>query len=126
MSPRDASDMASARTGRAFVASALTGVAGVAVIATSSQPVLRDFGMVVTLNVTVALISALVILPPMLVWADERGWVSKGMLKEQPDVVIPHDARPTFQAGSAAAAPGPASPGGRSPDLAPWSRSKGS
>jgi hypothetical protein len=32
------------------------------------------------MNVTVALLSALVVLPPMLVWADERGWVSKGML----------------------------------------------
>jgi uncharacterized protein len=112
MTPREASDMASARTGRAFVASALTGVAGVAVIATSSQPVLRDFGLVVTLNVTVALISALVILPPMLVWADVRGWVSKGMLKEQPDVVIPHDARPAFPAESPAVDPGQASAGG--------------
>ncbi|MDQ1649568.1 MAG: hypothetical protein QOG60_1625, partial [Frankiaceae bacterium] len=27
------------------------------------------------LNVAVALLSALVVLPPLLVWADEKGWV---------------------------------------------------
>jgi hypothetical protein len=32
------------------------------------------------MNVTVALLSALVVLPPMLVWADKRNWVSRGML----------------------------------------------
>ena len=33
------------------------------------------------MNVAVALLSALVVLPPMLVWADQdkRRWVSKGM-----------------------------------------------
>lgn len=93
MTPRQASDTASARTGRAFVVSALTSIAGVGVIAFSSQPVLRDFGMVVALNVSVALVSALVILPPMLVWADKRGWVSKGMLGRQ-DNVIQHDKAP--------------------------------
>jgi uncharacterized protein len=78
--PRQAIDVAASRTGRAFVVSACTAIAGVAVIATSSLPLLRDFGAIVGLNVAVALLSALVILPPMLVWADSRGWVSRGML----------------------------------------------
>jgi hydrophobe/amphiphile efflux-3 (HAE3) family protein len=78
-SPEDAADVAAARTGRAFIVSALTGIAGVAVIATSSLPVLRDFGLVVAMNVSVALVSALVFLPPMLVWAEERRWVTRGM-----------------------------------------------
>jgi uncharacterized protein len=78
-SPREAADVAAARTGRAFIVSALTGVAGVAVIASSSLPLLRDFGMVVALNVSAALLSALVFLPPILVWAEERGWVTRGM-----------------------------------------------
>ena len=71
-------------TGRAFVVSALTALAGVAVIATSSLPLLRDFGIIVAMNVAVALLSALVFLPPMLVWADapNRGWVSRGLVKE--------------------------------------------
>jgi uncharacterized protein len=43
---------------------------------------LQDFGMVVAMNVTVALLSALVVLPPLLVWAEERGWVTHGMLDD--------------------------------------------
>lgn len=81
--PRQASDVASARTGRAFVVSALTTMTGVAVIATSSLPLLRDFGIVVAMNVTVALLAALVVLPPLLVWADARGWVSKGQVRRE-------------------------------------------
>jgi predicted RND superfamily exporter protein len=73
-------DVAASRTGRAFIVSALTAITGVAVIATSSLPLLHDFGMIVALNVTVALASALVVLPPMLVWADRRNWVSRGMV----------------------------------------------
>jgi hypothetical protein len=36
------------------------------------------------MNVAVALLSALVFLPPMLVWADAEGrsWVSRGLVKE--------------------------------------------
>jgi uncharacterized protein len=83
--PREAIDVAASRTGRAFVVSACTAIAGVAVIATSSLPLLRDFGIIVGLNVAVALLSALVILPPMLVWADGRGWVSRGMLNRGPE-----------------------------------------
>ncbi len=33
----------------------------------------------------VALLSALTVLPPLLVWADQRGWVSRG---EIPDDVL--------------------------------------
>jgi uncharacterized protein len=36
------------------------------------------------MNVTVALLSALVFLPPMLVWAEERGWVTRGLRKPPP------------------------------------------
>jgi hydrophobe/amphiphile efflux-3 (HAE3) family protein len=83
--PRQAVDVAAARTGRAFIVSALTAISGVLVIATSNLPLLRDFGLIVGMNVGVALLSALVVLPPMLVWADNRGWVSKG---EVPDDVL--------------------------------------
>ncbi|MGQ0431964.1 MAG: efflux RND transporter permease subunit [Microthrixaceae bacterium] len=80
LAPRRAISVTAARTGRAFIVSAMTATAGVAVIATSSLPLLRDFGMIVALNVVVALLSALVILPPMLVWADQRNWVSRGLV----------------------------------------------
>ena len=80
--PKTAVDVTAARTGRAFIVSAMTATAGVAVIATSSLPLLRDFGIIVAMNVAVALLSALVVLPPMLIWADEGGrrWVSRGLV----------------------------------------------
>jgi predicted RND superfamily exporter protein len=81
--PRQAVDVTASRTGRAFIVSALTAVAGIGVIATSSLPLLRDFGEVVALNVAVALLSARVVLPPMLVWADRRNWVSRGMVPDE-------------------------------------------
>lgn len=81
--PRQAVDVAAARTGRAFIVSALTTMAGVLIIATSSLPLLRDFGLVVGMNVAVALLTALTVLPPLLVWADQRGWVSRGMVPEE-------------------------------------------
>ncbi len=66
--------------------SGLTAIAGVAVLSFSSLPLLRDFGQIVAMNVTVALLSALVVLPPMLVWADQskRNWVSRGLVEKQP------------------------------------------
>jgi hydrophobe/amphiphile efflux-3 (HAE3) family protein len=82
--PKEAVEVTASRTGRAFIVSALTAISGVAVIAFSSLPLLRDFGAIVTMNVTVALLSALVFLPPMLVWAEERGWVTRGMRKPPP------------------------------------------
>ena len=51
-----------------------------AVIATSSLPLLRDFGTIVAMNVFVALVSALVVLPPIMVWAEMRGWVTRGLV----------------------------------------------
>ena len=83
--PRQAIDVAAGRTGRAFIVSGLTAISGVLVISTSSLPLLRDFGLIVGMNVAVALISALTVLPPLLVWADNRGWVSKG---EVPDDIL--------------------------------------
>jgi uncharacterized membrane protein YdfJ with MMPL/SSD domain len=83
--PRPAIDVAASRTGRAFIVSGLTAVSGIAVIATSQLPLLRDFGIVVGMNVAVALLSALIVLPPLLVAADQRGWVSRG---EIPDEVL--------------------------------------
>jgi hydrophobe/amphiphile efflux-3 (HAE3) family protein len=80
LAPREAMDVTASRTGRAFIVSALTATSGVAVIALSSLPLLRDFGIIVAMNVAVALLSALVILPPMLVWADSREWVSRHLV----------------------------------------------
>lgn len=79
--PQEAVDVVAARTGRAFIVSGLTAIAGVAVLSFSSLPLLRDFGRIVAMNVAVALLSALIVLPPLLVWAERRGWVSRGLIK---------------------------------------------
>jgi len=88
--PAEAVDVVASRTGRAFIVSGLTAIAGVAVLSFSSLPLLRDFGRVVAMNVAVALLSALVVLPPLLVAAERRGWVSRGLLRpEQPFIELP-------------------------------------
>lgn len=93
-SPQEAVEVTASRTGRAFIVSALTAVSGVAVIAFSSLPLLQDFGMIVAMNVAVALLSALVFLPPMLVWAEERGWVTRGMKVHHDATVGPRPSVP--------------------------------
>jgi hypothetical protein len=77
LSPDEAAHVAESRTGRAFFASALAIIAGVGVLAASPLPLLRDFGLITSINVAVALLSALVVLPPVMVWADHRGWVHR-------------------------------------------------
>ena len=91
--PQEAVDVVASRTGRAFIVSGLTAVAGVAVLSFSSLPLLRDFGRIVAMNVAVALLSALIVLPPLLVWAERRGWVSRGLIKTVP-AEEPADALP--------------------------------
>jgi len=93
------------RTGRAFIVSALTAISGVLVIATSSLPLLHDFGVVVGMNVAVALLSALVFLPPMLVWADNHNWVSRHLV---PDEILQKAVEPKRRP---AIAPSPAAGG---------------
>lgn len=91
LDPREAIDVTAARTGRAFIVSAMTAIAGVGVIAFSSLPLLSNFGLFVALKVAIALLAALVVLPPLIVWADQRNWVSKGMLdhEEPPYIEVP-------------------------------------
>ncbi len=73
LDPRAATDTAASRTGRAFFTSAVTTIGGFAVLIGSALPLLRDFGIIVTLNVAIALLAALVVMPPLAVWVDERG-----------------------------------------------------
>lgn len=61
------------RTGTAVIASAVTSIAGFAVLALSRITMLRDFGVVTVVDLTVALAGVMVVLPAALVWA-ERGF----------------------------------------------------
>ena len=75
LDPATAADHAARRTGRAFFTSAVATICGFAVLIGSALPLLRDFGILVTLNVAIAVLAALVVIPPLSIWADERGWL---------------------------------------------------
>ncbi len=64
LQPVDAMAVTASRTGRAFMVSGFTAIAGVLTIASSPWPLLRGFGLIVGLNLAVALLCALVILHP--------------------------------------------------------------
>jgi len=70
--PREAMLTAVGRIGRAIGASGLTVTAGFATLIFSDFPALRDFGWVTVVTVLFALVSALVVVPPVVVWLDER------------------------------------------------------
>lgn len=78
LDPTESTHMAAKHTGRAFFTSALTTLGGFAVLMFSTLPLLSDFGMVVTINIAVALLSALVVVPPLVKEADRRGWLAIG------------------------------------------------
>jgi hydrophobe/amphiphile efflux-3 (HAE3) family protein len=59
-----------ARTGAAVAASGITALAGFAVLALSGVPMLRNFGALTVLDLAVALLGVMLVLPAALVWAE--------------------------------------------------------
>ena len=88
LQPAEASEQAARRTGRAFFTSAMTTIGGFAVLIGSALPLLRDFGIIVTLNVAIALLAALVAMPPILQWADAKGYLDTGEYAPEAAVVL--------------------------------------
>jgi hydrophobe/amphiphile efflux-3 (HAE3) family protein len=70
--PDEACRCATERIGRAFLASGLTLLGGFVVLSFSPMPLLVDFGAVVAIDVALALVSVLVVLPPLLRRAARR------------------------------------------------------
>jgi len=58
------------RTGRAVLASGITSIAGFGVLALSGITMLRDFGFVTVVDLSVALAGVMLVLPAVLVWAE--------------------------------------------------------
>ena len=58
------------RTGIAVLASGVTAIAGFAVLITSGITMLREFGLVTVVDLTVALAGVMLVLPAALVWAE--------------------------------------------------------
>jgi hypothetical protein len=60
------------RTGVAVMASGITAIAGFAALIATDIRMLRDFGIVTVLDLSVALVGVLLVLPAALVWAERR------------------------------------------------------
>jgi len=60
------------RTGAAVLASGATAIAGFAVLIASDIQMLRDFGFVTVIDLAVALVGVMVVLPAALTWIEER------------------------------------------------------
>lgn len=64
--------LAYGRTGAAVLASGVTAIAGFAVLVASDIQMLRDFGIVTVVDLTVALLGTMLILPAALTWGERR------------------------------------------------------
>jgi uncharacterized protein len=64
-------------TGAAVLASGTTAIAGFAVLALSDVRMLRDFGLVTVVDLTVSLLGVLIVLPAVLVLAERRAAVRR-------------------------------------------------
>ena len=69
---RKAESMVTAATmiGKAIVASGLTTVGGFSVLMASQFVILEDFGLMTVINITLALLSTFIILPPIILLLD--------------------------------------------------------
>lgn len=68
--PEDAMETASRNIGRAIFTSGITTVGGFAALVMSSYPFIRQFGIVVVMDVILILISSFIILPPVIISID--------------------------------------------------------
>ena len=70
--PEDAIDATYASTGSAVLASGVTAIMGFAALIASDIRMLRDFGVVTVVDLTVSLLGVMIVLPAALVWAERR------------------------------------------------------
>ena len=71
--PSRAVELAYASTGAAVLASGATAIAGFAALVFSDIRMLRDFGIVTVVDLTVSLLGVMLALPAALIWAEEHG-----------------------------------------------------
>jgi len=74
--PARAIELTYASTGAAVLASGATAIAGFAALIASDIRMLRDFGIVTVVDLTVSLLGVLVVLPAALIWAEQHGGFS--------------------------------------------------
>lgn len=71
-SPARALETTYASTGAAVLASGITAIAGFAALAASDIRMLRNFGILTVVDLTVSLLGVMLVLPAALVWAERR------------------------------------------------------
>jgi uncharacterized protein len=71
-SRQEAMNQAVSRIGRAITASGLTVMAGFAALLASSFPAIREFGAVTVIDVSLALVATIVVVPPLALWLIRR------------------------------------------------------
>ena len=76
--PREAMATAISRIGRAILITALTTLGGFGVLIASDFILIRDFGIATVSGVLLCLISSMLVMPPLLVFFDERVSRKKG------------------------------------------------
>ena len=92
--PARAVELAYASTGAAVLASGTTAIAGFAVLVISNIRMLRDFGIVTVVDLTVALLGVMLVLPAALLWAEQHGPFTLRDLDPRPALRELWDARP--------------------------------
>jgi hypothetical protein len=70
LSPSEAMVVAVSKMGRAIIATGITTLGGFGVLIASSFPMMSDFGVVTVAGVALCMISAIVVMPPLMVWWD--------------------------------------------------------
>jgi hydrophobe/amphiphile efflux-3 (HAE3) family protein len=87
--PREALARTYRSTGAAVLASGTTAIAGFAVLMVSDIRMLRDFGFVTVVDLTVSLAGVMVVLPAVLVLAERRGLLGAGARAGRPRLRLP-------------------------------------
>jgi uncharacterized membrane protein YdfJ with MMPL/SSD domain len=77
-SPADALDIAAATSGRAVLISGFTVMAAMAGMFFSGNPIFVSFGIGTIIVVGVAMLGSLTVLPAMLAYLGQKGWLEKG------------------------------------------------
>ncbi|MGH2745799.1 MAG: MMPL family transporter, partial [Thermoleophilaceae bacterium] len=78
--PAKAMELTYGSTGAAVLASGATAIAGFAVLIASDIRMLRDFGILTVVDLSVSLIGVMIVLPAALVWAEGHGAFRPGNL----------------------------------------------
>jgi uncharacterized protein len=71
--PARAIELTYASTGAAVLASGATAIAGFAALIASDIKMLRDFGILTVVDLTVSLLGVMLVLPAALIWAEQHG-----------------------------------------------------